>query len=419
MKKALLLFLAGAFVLAGCDKNNEENGVETTDPNAPRIEVGVTGNLIVLPEGGEQSFTYGIVNPVEGGKMLASADEWLGEITVTEDAVVFSAEPNESGADRSTIITLTYEYGDAQTVTAQVNAIQSAWDRPLTFDFELTPTVNSVIMNITPSDLEADYFVTVIDNSFYEAGYTDEQIMDQILNTYGPYLSQYALSGVTNGYKVTGMQPATEYIAIAFGVDVNSATATSEMSKETFTTLESQPTDAYATASMDNYWAIEDLATYNAGYGSLLQDPSNPVLAAVDFEYTNGAESCVYILWIGDVTSSDQTELYDATLAQGDQTFEGDPAPLFYVAFDSEPTTLCVIGVDADGNYGDMFMEVVTFTESGKSTNYALFDEYYADLTGGGYAPAFAPRANYVEREVSTLLSAKDFAGKASPVYSK
>ena len=181
MKKTLLLFLAGAFVLAGCDKNNEENGVETTDPNAPKIEVGVTGNLIVLPEGGEQSFTYGIVNPVEGGKMLASADEWLGEITVTEDAVVFSAEPNESGADRSTIITLTYEYGDAQTVTAQVNAIQSAWDRPLTFDFELTPTVNSVIMNITPSDLEADYFVTVIDNSFYEAGYTDEQIMDQIL----------------------------------------------------------------------------------------------------------------------------------------------------------------------------------------------------------------------------------------------
>ena len=194
MKKTLLLFLAGAFVLAGCDKNNEENGVETTDPNAPKIEVGVTGNLIVLPEGGEQSFTYGIVNPVEGGKMLASADEWLGEITVTEDggkmlasadewlgeitvtedAVVFSAEPNESGADRSTIITLTYEYGDAQTVTAQVNAIQSAWDRPLTFDFELTPTVNSVIMNITPSDLEADYFVTVIDNSFYEAGYTDE-----------------------------------------------------------------------------------------------------------------------------------------------------------------------------------------------------------------------------------------------------
>ena len=40
MKKALLLFLAGAFVLAGCDKNNEENGGGgTTDPNAPKITV--------------------------------------------------------------------------------------------------------------------------------------------------------------------------------------------------------------------------------------------------------------------------------------------------------------------------------------------------------------------------------------------
>ncbi len=413
MKKTLLLFLAGAFVLAGCDKNNEENGVETTDPNAPKIEVGVTGNLIVLPEGGEQSFTYGIVNPVEGGKMLASADEWLGEITVTEDAVVFSAEPNESGADRSTIITLTYEYGDAQTVTAQVNAIQSAWDRPLTFDFELTPTVNSVIMNITPSDLAADYFVTVIDNSFYEAGYTDEQIMDQILTTYGQYLSQYALSGVTTDYEVKGMQPATEYIAIAFGVDVNSATATSEMSKETFTTLESQPTDAYVTASMNNYWDIEDLAAYNSSYGDFLQDPSVPVLAAVDFVYNETAVSCVYVLWTGDLTGENQDELYSATMTNGDMASEGDPAPLFYVAFE-DAVTLCVIGVDEDGNYGEMYSSLIAFPESGKSTDYARFDEYYNALMG--YAPAKV-RANYVEKDVQTLLSARDFAGKASSVF--
>lgn len=413
MKKTLLLFLAGAFVLAGCDKNNEENGVETTDPNAPKIEVGVTGNLTVLPEGGEQSFTYEIVNSVEGGEMFASADEWLGEITVTDDAVVFSAEPNESGAVRSTIITLTYKYGDAKTVTAQVNAIQEAWDKPLTFDFELTPTVNSVIMNITPSDLDANYLVTVIDNSFYEAGYTDEQIMDQILNTYGPYLSQYALSGVTNGYEVTGMQPATEYIAIAFGVDVNSATATSEMSKETFTTLESQPTDAYVTASIDNYWDIEDLAAYNSSYGDFLQDPSVPVLAAVDFVYNETAVSCVYVLWTGDLTGDNQDELYSATMTNGDMASEGDPAPLFYVAFE-DAVTLCVIGVDEDGNYGEMYSSLIAFPESGKSTDYALFDEYYNALMG--YAPAKV-RANYVEKDVQTLLSARDFAGKASSVF--
>lgn len=531
MKKSILLLMAGAMVLAGCEKNNGGNGNEPVDPNAPKIELEVSGNLTVPPEGGEQSISYTITNAVDGGQVSAKSSEtWLGEINCdTEGTVTFVAEANESGADRSAIVTLTYGYGDGQTVDAQFNAIQAAWDKPLTFEltvtpdvstaeftvvpsdndeyymiafiddsfyeagmddvaimedllsrgniqaiqgeysntvaglspattyylvafgidpeantytsdmakkefmtkeaqmtgltfeFDLQPKTTSVVMDIFPSDKSADYFVTVIDNSWYEAGYEDEDIMSEILAQYVAYgvLAQYALRGDVPDYEVGGMTPGTEYYAVAFGVDVAAGIYNSEMTKETFTTTESQPTDAYATASMDNYWAIEDLATYNAGYGSLLEDPSNPVLAAVDFEYTNGAESCVYILWIGDVTSSDQTELYDATLAQGDQTFEGDPAPLFYVAFDSEPTTLCVIGVDADGNYGDMFMEVVTFTESGKSTNYALFDEYYADLTGGGYAPAFAPRANYVEREVSTLLSAKDFAGKASPVYSK
>ena len=209
------------------------------------------------------------------------------------------------------------------------------------------------------------------------------------------------------------MQPATEYIAIAFGVDVNSATATSEMSKETFTTLESQPTDAYVTASMDNYWDIEDLAAYNPSYGDFLQDPSVPVLAAVDFVYNETAVSCVYVLWTGDLTGENQDELYSATMTNGEMASEGDAAPLFYVAFE-ETLTLCVIGVDEDGNYGEMYSSLITFPESEKSTDYALFDEYYnANMS---YAPAKV-RANYVEIDVQTLLSARDFAGKASSVF--
>lgn len=285
----------------------------------------------------------------------------------------------------------------------------------LTFDINVTPQVTSAILDVYPSDKSAYFWTTVIDNSFYEAGYTDEEIMTEILDNayfYILFYGQYYM-GDTEDLNVTGMSPNTDYYAVAFGFDMDALMFNSEMAKEPFTTLESQPTDAYATASMDNYWSIDDLSAYNPDYAGLLQDPTNPVLAAVDFEYNEEATSCVYILWIGDLSSYDYDELYSATLDQGDNAYKGDPAPLFYVAFDSDPTTLCVIAVDANGNYGDMYTEVVTFPESGKSTNYAQFDEYYNALMGGysyapkASAPAFSKRANYVEREVSQVVSVK------------
>lgn len=282
----------------------------------------------------------------------------------------------------------------------------------LTFDIDVTPQTTSVIMDIYPSDKEAYYFATVIDNSFYEAGYEDSDIMQEICSNYSWMLPYYALQGDVTGYQVGGMTPETQYYAVAFGVDVNTYTYNSEMTKVSFETTAPQPTDAYATASMDNYWSIDDLSAYNSDYAGLLQDPTNPVLAAVDFEYNEEATSCVYILWIGDLSSYDYDELYSATLDQGDNAYKGDPAPLFYVAFDSDPTTLCVIAVDANGNYGDMYTEVVTFPESGKSTNYALFDEYYNALMGYSYAartsvPAFGKSVNYVEREIPQVVTLK------------
>ena len=73
---------------------------------------------------------------------------------------------------------------------------------------------------------------------------------------------------------------------------------------------------------------------------------------------------------------------------------------------------LRLIAVDANGNYGDMYTEVVTFPESGKSTNYALFDDYYNAIMGYSYAartsvPAFGKSVNYVEREIPQVVTLK------------
>lgn len=294
----------------------------------------------------------------------------------------------------------------------------------LTFDIEATPKTTSALLDVYPSDKSACYWTTVIDDSFYDAGYTDEDIMTEIINNIGIYIMfGMGYYGDQTGLEITGMSPQTHYYAVAFGVDETALTYNSEMAKVEFTTLESQPTDAYATASIDNYWSIEDLAAYNPDYSGLLSDPTNPVLAAVDFEYNEEATSCIYILWIGDQSAADKDELYSATLSQGDIALKGDPAPLFYVAFDSDPTTLCVIGTDANGNYGDMYMDVVTFPESGKSTDYALFDEYYNALMGGsGYSVSSAAPGDLLKKPVEmketnsntvfTLSSVKKQAGQ-------
>ena len=279
----------------------------------------------------------------------------------------------------------------------------------LTIEIVPTPQTTSVLLDLYPSDKSAYYFATVIDD-WWSYGYTDEDIMNDILSQYGWMLAYYALQGDKKGYQVTGMSPQTEYYAIAFGVDVNSATYTTELFNVAFTTLESQPTDAYVTASMDNYWDINDLAAYNSEYGELLQDPTNPVLAAVDFEYNETATQCTYVLWIGDISSDPEDELYSATLDQGDVAYAGDAAPLFYVAFDGDPTTLCVIGMDANGNFGDMYMEVITFSESGKSTDYALFDDYYNALMAYSVkssAPAIMKPQTFIAKEMPTVMTAK------------
>jgi len=115
-----------------------------------------------------------------------------------------------------------------------------------------------------------------------------------------------------------------------------------------------------------------------------------------------------------------EDQLYTYTLEYADIANEGDPFNFYMVTWTDEPAMLCVIGIDADGNYGDLYTDLVTFPESGKSSDYEMFEEYYNALMGG-YAPAFAKKANYVEKELPTVLSASDYAGKAEKamVYSR
>lgn len=256
-------------------------------------------------------------------------------------------------------------------------------DEKLTFDIDVEPKAVTAELTITPSDMSVYYIATVIDNSWYDEGYTDENIMQLLCDNYGSYITNYVYSGKVENLTVANMKPSTEYYAIAFAVDINACTFSSPMTKVTFTTLDSGP---YASAEMNYWWHIDDLTAYNPVYDNY-RNPNRPLLVAIDFEFNDEAESAYWIIWYGNVTTEKYEDVYQMTLNAGPAIqYKDDPAPINYMAY-NEPSTLCVIARDADENLEDMYMQLITLTEDGKSTDFGLFDQYFNDLMGGAGVP--------------------------------
>ena len=98
-------------------------------------------NVSLEAEATSGAIAYSIVNPVDGGVVTAALKEtsdWLTVGSVSNGSVALSCSAN-TGAARSAVVTLTYTYGDSQTVTTDVTVSQkgaSAQDLvTLTWDF--------------------------------------------------------------------------------------------------------------------------------------------------------------------------------------------------------------------------------------------------------------------------------------------
>lgn len=257
----------------------------------------------------------------------------------------------------------------------------------LTFDIKVTPKSVTANLDITPSEPDVYYIASAIEKSIYSEGYSDEDIMTSICSNYGEYIMYYAQNGAIENFTVSNMKPSSEYYAIAFGVDLEAYIFNSHMSKVAFTTTDSE-TAYYASADVEYYWDINDLVEYNPDYEAYRN--KRPLLAAFGFEFSNATESAYYIVWYGDVTGERYEDVYSNTINAGPQFIKkGDPSPIIFMDY-NEPSTMCVIAVDGEGNYGDMSMTLLNLTEEGKSTDYALFDEYLNAIMGAG-VPAGIP----------------------------
>ena len=114
-----MILLAGLCLSYGCEEE-----IQTQE----NPEIQLLKNSVAVPgDGGTVDIGYRILNPVAGGELSAvpSAD-WMHDFTQVNDTLMtFSADPNDSGMERTGSITLSYRYGDDKSVTAELDVTQS------------------------------------------------------------------------------------------------------------------------------------------------------------------------------------------------------------------------------------------------------------------------------------------------------
>lgn len=261
----------------------------------------------------------------------------------------------------------------------------------LKFDIEVLPEMTNVTLNIYPTDETDTYIATVIDGSWYEKGYTNEEIMDALCKSMGFNMYYNALTGIAKDYVVQGLMQGTQYYAVAFGVNLYNYSYTSEMTVVPFETLEGEVSGAYATMSMDEYWDIDDLVSYNPEYDDYRD--VNPLLVPIVVNANEYAAEVWFYVYDGDVSEYGVEMLREDLLTSGNAYYvvprDGFAVQMTVADYGTSKTVVAV-SIDENGNLGlDTFMEVFSFTESGVSKDFAQFDEYFnAFMNGYYFSPA-------------------------------
>lgn len=390
----------------GCDEKPEP---EISQPAI--VLQDIPDNQLTFPaEGAQATIRYTIENPADGGKVYAEADQdWIADISSdTEGTITFDVLENEETESRNAVITLTYEWAEGS-VQALINVIQS--ERTVFFDFQVpeedikTTSARVIISCLDTSLFWYDGLVLsseiAEDPDFAETKRQEFlELAEEIIALLGCDLTDLLYTGdYIDDWTWTELDMNSAYTPFAFGLDENGEFTTDFHYGPEFTTKDDQPTDAYAEGHINYYWHIDDLIEYNPEYAKYERD--EPLFAALDITYNEEATGAYCIVWIGDIASElTEEEIYKKTLAEADIEYKGDPAPLYIMSYD-ECCTICIIAVDAEGNFGDMYMEVTTLTEEGTCHDYALFDKYFnAVRSTSASAATIRPRVKIPERPV-------------------
>lgn len=183
----------------------------------------------------------------------------------------------------------------------------------LTFDVEISEvTKTTMTFNVTPSDLEAEYFCFVYDkvsaDDFTKDQYLVSAIYQEITEeasnkgmTFAEYMPTLLDKGVIEGGCFEGLAPLTDYYLIIFGVDAeNNFKADANLVKKEFTTLSVSMTECtfdvrvnvsgndvefvVVPSDKDTYWHL--ISVEEAMYNYYVNDPEGYMMSEETFYLT-------------------------------------------------------------------------------------------------------------------------------------
>ena len=163
--------MSAVLAVCGCDGNDGR------ESSGPRIEPALLGSLTIDADGGTDTVSYSIINPVEGGKVSASASEsWISGLDCsTENAVIITSDPNPETVRRSCVITLTYSYSEggkaAMTFTPEYSmGVSTTMDEQVIFDTGFEE--GSLEISYADGVMTLEAFLTDTDGKTHHVTYT-------------------------------------------------------------------------------------------------------------------------------------------------------------------------------------------------------------------------------------------------------
>ena len=228
---ALIALIVG---LSSCERTGEDitNSIYAVYAN----------DLDVAPEGETLLINYSILKPTEGLTMEVTCEaEWVTNLNVYPTFVQFTVERNTPDSARNT--TLKFAYG---TYTSNVTLNQARYVSPIELTIEAVEAV-AVVVSVETANPETTWIGQVVGKAWFEA-YTDEEklledrryfysMAEEEGITYEEYIAKVLNKGSHSNIRMGGLDPETEYVMFAYGMDALGE-VTTEIFYAPFTTTE-------------------------------------------------------------------------------------------------------------------------------------------------------------------------------------
>ncbi|MBP3547411.1 MAG: hypothetical protein J6J64_01890 [Alistipes sp.] len=283
----------------------------------------------------------------------------------------------------------------------------------LTFDVEISEvTKTTMTFNVTPSDLEAEYFCFVYDkvsaDDFTKDQYLVSAIYQEITEeasnkgmTFAEYMPTLLDKGVIEGGCFEGLAAETDYYLIIFGVDAeNNFKADANLVKIEFTTLSVSMTECtfdvtvnvdgnavefvVVPSDKDAYWHL--ISVEEAMYNYYVNDPEGYMMSDEAFYLTYFNNEIEQYRGMGYTDEQIMTLI----IPKGDQVLgaKGLTANTKYVYL------IAGLTIDADGAYVTTPIYMGDYTTGAPAQTDLTFDISVTDITDTRAAILITPSKN-------------------------